>query len=261
MMKSLFACLILTICGMLGYVQPSICATPISMNLDSNQVTIGALFSGARVSVSGMTPAGSEVAVLVTGPPEDMTLKTKGRALGLLWMNLGSVTFHQVPTLYLLHTSKVVGDFARSNPDKWRELGIGLDSLKGRIESMTDAAGTDTLCQQFLKMKQDEGLYGACDGAVRYASTENQKRSFATDVSLPSRISPGQYGVKVLALKDGSIVGTATKHIEVREVGVPALLSSLAFNHGSLYGLLAVLVAVGAGLLMDFLFGGRKGSH
>ena len=43
-------------------------------------------------------------------------------------------------------------------------------------------------------------------------------------------------------------LGLASPGIKVREVGVPAFLSSLSFNHGSLYGVLAVLIAIGAGL-------------
>jgi hypothetical protein len=74
-------------------------------------------------------------------------------------------------------------------------------------------------------------------------------------------VSLGEYEVKVLALDGGQGAGAATEHIEVEEVGVPALLSSLSFKHGGLYGLLAVLVAIGAGLLMDFFFGEQQGAH
>ena len=50
-------------------------------------------------------------------------------------------------------------------------------------------------------------------------------------------------------------------NIDVREVGMPAWISSLAFNHGALYGILAVLVAVVAGLGTGILFKGGKGAH
>jgi uncharacterized protein (TIGR02186 family) len=222
---------------------------------------IGATFSGARVSVSGAIPAGSEVMVMVTGRREDLILKKKGRALGILWMNLGNVTFHHVPTLYLLHVSKVIKEFARSNPVQWQQLGVDLDSLKAQIEVTANTADKDTLRQNFLKMKEDEGLYAMRDMAIRYGMTENRMRSFETDIFIPSRVPPGDYSVKVLALKEGRIIAVAKKNINVKEVGVPAFLYSFSLKHGSLYGILAVLMAIGAGLLMDFLFGEQKGAH
>jgi hypothetical protein len=47
--------------------------------------------------------------------------------------------------------------------------------------------------------------------------------------------------------------------LKVEEQGIPFMISSLAFNHSLLYGFLAVLIAVAAGLVMDFFFGTGKG--
>ena len=85
--------------------------------------------------------------------------------------------------------------------------------------------------------------------------------SFESDVDIPSRVHTGEYEVRVLAIQDGHIKADAAEYIKVEEVGVPALLSSLAFQHGGLYGVLAVLIAIVGGLLMDFFFGEQKGAH
>jgi uncharacterized protein (TIGR02186 family) len=188
-------------------------------------------------------------------------LKKKGRALGVLWMNLGSVSFHEVPTLYLLYVSEAIGAFARSNPVKWQALGIGLESLKGQIEIKPDHGDKDELYKELLKLKEGEALYAMRETAMRYGKSDNGMRSFATEIFIPARVPPGVYQVKASAVNDGHIVAVATSEIRVNEVGVPALLASLSLNHGGLYGLLAVLIAIAAGLLMDFLFGENKGSH
>ena len=49
--------------------------------------------------------------------------------------------------------------------------------------------------------------------------------------------------------------------LAVRETEILEKLSGLAHDHGLLYGILAVLAAIGAGLLMDLIFGTKKGLH
>jgi uncharacterized protein (TIGR02186 family) len=261
LLKKRFIRLILMVAAMVSCPGAAHSQEPVTLISEPDEISIGALFSGTQVSVSGTVPAASEVMVQVTGRRVDLMLKKKGRALGVLWMNLGSVSFEQVPTLYLLYVSEGIGTFARSNPDKWQELGIGLESLKNQIRVKSDRGDKDELSSEFLKLKKGEALYAMRETPIRYGKPENGIRSFATEIFIPARVAPGAYQVKALALNGGQIVGTATGQIRVDEVGVPAFLSSLSFNHGGLYGLLAVLIAIGAGLLMDFLFGENKGSH
>jgi len=48
----------------------------------------------------------------------------------------------------------------------------------------------------------------------------------------------------------------------VRQGGVPAFIADLAAEHGRVYGVLAVAVAVGVGLLTGVVFGvGSRGGH
>jgi hypothetical protein len=67
--------------------------------------------------------------------------------------------------------------------------------------------------------------------------------------------------VEIFVLNQGNIVARTTDHLKVDEVGFPALLSNLAFEHAGLYGILATLIAIAAGLLMGLLFRGSKGAH
>jgi hypothetical protein len=62
-----------------------------------------------------------------------------------------------------------------------------------------------------------------------------------------------------MEVHDGIIVGNAMDPLKVKEQGIPAMISSMAFNHSLFYGFLAVLIAVAAGLMMDFFFGTGKG--
>lgn len=261
MLKKRSLWLILMLVAMISWSGAARSSEPVSLISEPDDITIGALFSGAQVSVSGTVPAESEVMVQVTGKREDLLLKTKGRALGVLWMNLGSVTLHQVPALYLVYVSEAIAAYARSNPVKWQELGIDIKSITSQIEITSDRGDEDALRKEFLKLKEGEGLYATALSPMHYGKREDGVRSFATEIFIPACVPPGLYQVKALAVNDGHIVGEATGKIQIEQVGVPALLSSLSLDHGGLYGLLAVLIAIGAGLLMDFLFGDHRGSH
>jgi hypothetical protein len=57
------------------------------------------------------------------------------------------------------------------------------------------------------------------------------------------------------------VIAQTSRSMEVKLDGFPAMLSVLAFQHGAVFGILATLVAVVAGLVMGFVFGGGKGGH
>ena len=86
-------------------------------------------------------------------------------------------------------------------------------------------------------------------------------KSFNALLTLPAALPPGTYDIEVFTIKNGIIDEPVVKTIDAREVGTPAWISKLAYNHGILYGVLAVLVAVMAGLLTGVLFKGAKGAH
>lgn len=237
------------------------CAVTATVNIQPDVIAIGARYNGRKMTVSGSIPADCEAVISIAGHQEDMTLKEKGRVFGLLWMNLDKVTFHHAPTLYMVNLSDKTWQFSISNPDQWHQVGIGVDWLKQQLEIEPDTIDREHAFNEFYKLKESEGLYVIRDGAVRYGETENGQRSFESEFMLSSRVHPGQYTVRVLAVQGADIKAVITQSFQVEEVGVPAMLSSLAYDHGAVYGVLAVLIAIAGGLLMDFFLGETKGAH
>jgi uncharacterized protein (TIGR02186 family) len=227
---------------------------PVKMKLEPNVILIGAFYNGDKVSVSGEIPGGAKALLKVSGQQVETALKKKGRALGVLWMNMGTVTFHQIPNVYLVYTGGL-------NPGSGNGLGIGFDHVKRQLKITPDSEDKDALFDEFLKLKEDEGLYALKENAIRYGAETGLFKSFACTLSLPSRLPQGTYKVDLFAIKDGEIIGTDSQELKVKEIGLPTIISSLAFEHGTLYGVLATLVAIFAGLLMGAPFKGGKGGH
>jgi len=97
-------------------------------------------------------------------------------------------------------------------------------------------------------------------GNITYGPASDGKRSFTAEIPIPSRLSPGAYLVELIAVRDGSIIARAEQPVTANLVGFPALLSNLAFGHAALYGILATVMAVLAGLAIGIVFQSR-GAH
>lgn len=231
----------------------------VATKIEPNFIAIGAFFNGTQLIVSGKVGVENDVVVIVSGKQEELTLKKKGKALGLLWMNLGDVHLKKVPNLYILYSSKVMPESAASDPKTWEKLGIGFDYLKKEMEIEAQQTERDDLANEFLKLKQHQGLYAIHPGEIRFEQQNEKEKSFTADVRIPPQISPGEYQVKVIEIHNGQIADNSRDQLKVKEAGIPLMLSSLAFNHSLLYGFFAVLIAVAAGLAMDFFFGTGKG--
>jgi uncharacterized protein (TIGR02186 family) len=226
---------------------------------EPNLIAIGAFFNGTQLTVTGNVGLQNDVVVLVSGKQEALTLKKKGKALGLLWMNLGDVHVKNVPTVYLLYSSKAKMASAEQDPNTWKKLGFGIDYLKTEMEIEAPQSDRDVLANEFLKLKQQQGLYAFHPGEISFEQKNETEKSFTAAVWIPPRIPFGTYRITVMEMNHGDIIDTAQHELKVKEEGIPLMLSSLAFNHSLLYGFLAVLIAVAAGLAMDFFFGTGKG--
>jgi uncharacterized protein (TIGR02186 family) len=239
----------------------AVASIPINITVQPDQILIGASYNGADIRVSGEIQVDTEAFIRVLGHLEDSRLKKKGRALGFLWMNLGSVEFHKVPSVFLLYPPKSDHEILESKQQTWQDLEIGLKSVQKQALIVTDSGDKDALFEEFVKLKQKSGLYDTVEDSIHYKDENQGVKSFSCSLKLPSDLPQGVYKVEVFAFRQGDIAGYGAKEIRAKEDGMPAIIAFLAFNHGTLYGILAVLVAVIAGLLTGILFKGEKGSH
>ncbi len=260
MIKTLLLSAILFLAGLTWHPQTGRAAVDLGFNLHPNHIEIGADYNGTQISITGRVPSGASAVVRLTGPPEDRRLKQKGRALGLLWMNLASVEISQVPDVFLLYLPESAAMNSADRPT-WQSLGLGFEGVAARADIVAPNADRTAIFDEFVKLKHQSGLYGVVDNAVRYGSDDGGMKSFHASLDLPASLPQGRYRIEVLAIENGAVSTSAIHEIEAREVGMPAWISSLAFNHGTLYGILAVLVAVIAGLVSGIMFKDKGGAH
>jgi uncharacterized protein (TIGR02186 family) len=217
-------------------------------------VAIDSLFDGATLTVSGTAPADCDLIVRVMGASGDLYMKQKGRALGLLWMNLGSLNFAGVPSVYLVTATRPLDQLgAAAQP-------FTLEGIEDKFQVTPPAADTPETRAEFVKLKVSEGFYREAPPGVTTGPAETGSRPFQARIQLPSRLVPGIYTVEAAALRDGRVVGLEQRQMAAHLIGVPALLAGMAFGNAVLYGVLAVAIAILAGLVIGLVFQ-AKGAH
>ena len=88
------------------------------------------------------------------------------------------------------------------------------------------------------------GHYSVDFGEVKMLSP----RLFRTDVAFPTTVPVGNYTVEVFLVKDGAVVGAQKTPLYITKTGVLAEIFLFARDYAAIYGILAVIFAVLAGL-------------
>lgn len=229
----------------------------VRLTLKPQDIRIGTFYNGATLTATGSIPADSEAIVRFISAPSDVHMKQKTKVAGVMWMNTGSITFKQVPNVCIISSAV---DFKHLAVKAGAVDGLRLVSLKNSIRIKAEGGQGSDIFAEFLKLKKKEGLYREVTGNISYAKASNGLKTFKVLIPLPSRLSPGAYTVDVAAVGSGGIVARGQQTIDAKLEGAPALMASMAFNYPILYGVLASLLAVLAGLVIGLVFQ-SKGAH
>ncbi len=243
-------------CLLTSLAVPTAFAASRDLRLTPSEIHIRETFQGAPMSITATVPPQSLSIIEIKGESHKQELLRKGRRGGL-WMNVGEVEVQAAPSMYLMLTNE-------SGAILKKDIGanFGYAALKKIIlfSGELPKAGANVLFEQFLQLKESEGLYGIFPGAIKVKETNSEGAKIEGNINLPSNIAPGTYQVVLSVVKDEKLLEQEITEFTVEMKGLPKLLSSLAFEHALLYGSLAVIIAIVCGFLMGFVFGG-KGAH
>ena len=224
----------------------------VSMKIDPAEVSVNTFYSGVTVYVEGTIPAGYDAAILCSGEEGSVALKRKGKVLGLLWMSVGDVVFENVPSVYVLSTSGPLSGLAPS--PVLEKLGVGYPALESRVVQSSGQTGLDRDFGEFLKLKESENLYSYHEGGVELEPGPSGTMRVSAECLMPTKTPWGEYEVRLFGFKAGIGELLRAERLQVVPVGMTARISNLAQNHGLLYGILAVIIALGVGLLTGLAF-------
>ncbi|MBZ4658997.1 MAG: hypothetical protein JG766_920 [Desulfacinum sp.] len=223
---------------------------------------IGTFYNGTTLNVEGRVGADQDVVVRFVGVPADLHLKKKGKVLGCLWMNRGSVNFQGVPNVFVVYLPKPWEALGQADSGDAESIWhLGLEGLESRVTLEPEGEDKHLLFRELLKLKRKQRLYQEAVGSIHYGSEDQGQRTFQVSLKIPARLTEGDYHLEVYAVSNGRVAESASVPIRARLVGAPAFIKKMAFEHALWHGMLATLVAIFGGLLMGFLFGAGKGAH
>jgi uncharacterized protein (TIGR02186 family) len=233
----------------------------VKMHIEPSEIRLGLFYGGTTVRVEAeAVPAGLDMAVLCTGPEDRIELKKKGKVWGVLWMNVGEVTFEKIPSLYILSTSRKLTDLA--SPTALEELGVGYPALGTNVLTSPHDPEDQELFRELLKLKESEGLFSVDESGVQIESDPDGTTHLTSKCFLPAKMSVGEIDVRLYGFSAGQGRLLDSGKLRISLVGVNKFITSLALQHGLLYGILAVVIAVVVGLATGLVFGlGSKKGH
>ena len=242
------------------YLSPTVSATePMVTDATKASIHIGVRYSGERIHFFGTLPDPQADLVVKLTSKEASPLKVarKGKVL-LFWMSVKQYEITGMPQIYKVHTSGPLEEIL--TPELERQLKIGYETLKDgmgmtllRGESSPD--DRDMLFEGFLNLKQREDLYRIRENTIRIA----KGRLFEHSFNFPDKAREGEYLVESYVVKEGKVIGSSKDVINVEKIGLVAWLYRKSQHNGVFYGIMAVVIALGAGLLVGIIFKG--GGH
>jgi uncharacterized protein (TIGR02186 family) len=223
-------------------------------------VPITMSYHGAKLTITGTSGVNEDLVLKISSVPADSVMKYKAKVGGVFWMKKGSLDFKNVPGVYLLNST---ADLSRILPAGARnQYQLGYESLAAAA-SVEDSNGEPVdgkWFNEFIRFKEREMVYDIQEGTITRRHGE-ESNTFEVMVDWPYQAPPGVYNVELLAVSNGTVVDQAGTTFEVQRVGIGAALSKMAFEQAALYGIMAVVIALAAGLAVGVIFKKGGGSH
>lgn len=225
---------------------PARAASPLVADLSQHLVAITTGFTGTEVLLFGAIEGGGDVVVVVRGPDRRETVRRKTRIAGI-WVNGAEMSFDDVPAFYWVGASHDL-DAIMADSVRLRH-GVGADHLQFKPvgEKLVDLA---QFRKALVRNKRRQGLYGREVGKVSFLGL----RLFRTRVYFPANVPTGTYKVQVFLLRDGAVASAQTTPLIISKIGLGAEVYDFAHREAALYGIIAIIIALSAGLLVGFVF-------
>jgi uncharacterized protein (TIGR02186 family) len=217
-----------------------------------SQIAVSSSYSGGTVVLFGavaqsnaVLPRTYDVAVVVTGPRQNVVTRRKGRIVGV-WVNQESRTFYNVPSFLGVLASRQLDEIASA--EILRRQGIGLKNAL--FDAGVPPDSNDPFLLNFIDIRRQQGLFDERAGGVTFLS----RTAFRTEIPLPDNVPIGEYQVDLKLFHNGEMVGEALSTFSVVKIGVEDLVVNSATNHSLLYGLTVVSMAFFTGWFASIVF-------
>lgn len=236
----LLACFALLLLG-----APATAAPRLITDLSQSRIDISYRFAGAELLIFGAVqyPGGRApdempgIAVVLRGPVEPLTVRRKARVAGI-WVNTEALRFESAPGFYAVATTRPVRELLDERNAAIYE--IGLKHLQLSPATAADPETTTRFQDGLVALRAAEGLFVEQPFGVQV--TDNVL--YRARIPIPSAVPVGNYQAEIYLIEGGAVRARAMVPVIIDKTGFERSIYLFATEHGFLYGLLAVLVAL-----------------
>lgn len=220
---------------------------PLVADLSENLIAITTGFTGTEVLLFGATEGVGDIIVVVRAPESQVVVRRKDR-VGGVWINADSLTFEKVPGFYHVAASRPLADLLP--PSILQREQIGAVNLSVNPVTSGPQSEVPAFAAALIRNKQRVGLFNPVLGEIKFLGD----RLFRTQVEFPSSVPTGDYTATIYLVTDGAIIDRTDTRLEVRKSGFEANVFEFANQNPSLYGIIAILIALAAGWFAGIVF-------
>jgi uncharacterized protein (TIGR02186 family) len=218
-------------------------------------IEVGLRYNGDRIDFSGSLAGtgADDIIAKLTSPAETVKINVKGR-VGPFWMNTRQYEVENVPSMHQIQASRPLDEL--TTPELAEELQLGFDTIKDQmkyhiLKGTDEGNDAEIIFQGLMQIKTEDELY-AIDDTGRIEIKDGGTFEYYFD--FPPDAKPGHYNVDYFLMKDKKLVGRASQEIHIKKVGLVAYVEQASQKQPVLYGICAVLIALGTGLAVGFVF-------
>ena len=233
----------------------------VQADISTRRVAVTSSFTGTEVIVFGsvdnsrQTNAAAgyyDVVIVIEGTKESLIARKKSH-VGGIWINTQSQQFSNVPSYYAISSTRPLEDIASEEVlDKYR---IGFNHVHMKA---VDRAGTpprpkaelEEFRKSVVRLKKANGLYVE----KSYGTAFVGRSLFRSTIHLPANVTVGPFSTSVYLFHDGKMLAQYTTRLQLEREGIELAMHQFAFGYPFLYGVVALLIAVSAGMGASYIF-------
>jgi uncharacterized protein (TIGR02186 family) len=228
-------------------------------SLSNHRVMVTSSFTGDELVLFGAIEqdaasrprrGGYDIVATVTGPRQNLVTFRKERVLGI-WVNVDSRVFENAPSYLAVLANRPLE--AITNAEILRRLQLGLERValvQRAAATIAEDAPDDPFRRALLRLETKRGLYREEPNGVTFLTPALYRAS----IPLPAEVPVGNYDVDVKLFADGAMIARTNSALEVYKAGFEQAVSAIARDHGFLYGMVTVVLALLTGWFASVVF-------
>jgi uncharacterized protein (TIGR02186 family) len=238
-------------------------------DLSESEVKITSSYHGTELLLFGAFEGknGDDLVLLVSGPNIRLAQRRSDKVAGI-WVNVETKVWENAPSFYHVFSTRPLTEITDSKGLADAMIGasalpLSFTSYEGGAISGQNSSGHDNagngddaskpsaqMIEGLVRNMKDLGLWAESNSGV----TVQRNTLFRATLTLPKNVPTGEYEVRVVHIRDGTILSEETTAMIVKRAGFSAAIYNFAHEHSALYGIFAIIFAVCSGWLAAVAF-------